>query len=108
MKASFVVLPGDGIGPEVTAEAVRALQAVAARCGHEFRFSERLMGGCSIDAHGTALTDEVLAACRACRRRAARRGRRAEVGRPAGEGAAGAGAARRCARASASSRTCGR
>jgi len=66
MKASFVVLPGDGIGPEVTAQAVRALQAVAARCGHEFRFSERLMGGCSIDAHGTPLTDEVLAECRAC------------------------------------------
>jgi len=66
MKASFVVLPGDGIGPEVTAQAVRTLQAVAARCGHEFRFSERLMGGCAIDAHGTALTDEVLAECRAC------------------------------------------
>jgi 3-isopropylmalate dehydrogenase len=66
MKASFVVLPGDGIGPEVTAEAVRALRAVARRCGHEFGFSERLMGGCSIDAHGAALTDEVLAECRAC------------------------------------------
>ena len=65
MNASFVVLPGDGIGPEVTAEAVRALEAVASRCGHAFSFTERLMGGCSIDAHGTALTDEVLAECRA-------------------------------------------
>jgi len=65
MKASIVVLPGDGIGPEVTREAVRVLEAVARRFGHEFRFGEELMGGCSIDRHGTALTDEVLAACRA-------------------------------------------
>ena len=65
MNARFVVLPGDGIGPEVTAEAVRALLAVAARRGHCFDFVERPMGGCSIDAHGTALTDAVLADCRA-------------------------------------------
>jgi 3-isopropylmalate dehydrogenase len=65
MKANIVVLPGDGIGPEVTAEAVRALETVAKKAGHTFTFSERLMGGCSIDAHGTALTDEVLAECRA-------------------------------------------
>ena len=66
MNADIVVLPGDGIGPEVTAEAVRVLQAVGRKCSHSFRFSERLMGGCSIDAHGTALTDQVLADCRAC------------------------------------------
>ena len=65
MKAKIVVLPGDGIGPEVTTEAVRALQAVARRGSHSFEFTERLMGGCSIDAHGTALTDDVLAECRA-------------------------------------------
>ena len=65
MKAKIVVLPGDGIGPEVTTEAVRALQAVARRGSHSFEFVERLMGGCSIDAHGTALTDDVLAECRA-------------------------------------------
>jgi 3-isopropylmalate dehydrogenase len=65
MRARFVVLPGDGIGPEVTAEAVRALKAVAARGSHSFEFSEQLMGGCSIDAHGTALTEAVLAECRA-------------------------------------------
>jgi 3-isopropylmalate dehydrogenase len=63
MKAHIVVLPGDGIGPEVTAEALRVLDAVARRGGHELTFSERLMGGCSIDRHGTALTDEVLADC---------------------------------------------
>ncbi|HEU4384966.1 MAG TPA: 3-isopropylmalate dehydrogenase, partial [Anaeromyxobacteraceae bacterium] len=65
MKARVVTLPGDGIGPEVTAEAVRVLQAVARRGGHAFEFAERLMGGCSIDRHGTALTDEVLADCQA-------------------------------------------
>jgi len=65
VNASIVVLGGDGIGPEVTAEAERALQAVARRGGHEFRFTEHLLGGCSIDRHGTALTDEVLAACKA-------------------------------------------
>jgi 3-isopropylmalate dehydrogenase len=65
VKASIVVLPGDGIGPEVTAEAIRVLGAVAKRKGHEFRFTERLMGGCSIDAHGVALTDAVLKECQA-------------------------------------------
>lgn len=63
MKAKIVVLPGDGIGPEVTAAALRVLGEVAKRGGHELHFEERLMGGCSIDAHGTALTDEVLRDC---------------------------------------------
>jgi len=65
VNANIVVLPGDGIGPEVTAEAVRVLEAVARKGGHRLAFSERLMGGCSIDAHGTALTDAVLADCKA-------------------------------------------
>jgi len=65
VKAKIVVLPGDGIGPEVTAEAVRVMQVVARRSGHDFQFVERLMGGCSIDAHGVALTDAVLAECKA-------------------------------------------
>jgi len=56
----IVLLPGDGIGPEIVAAARRVLEALG-----EFEFEEHLMGGCSIDAHGTALTDEVLAACRA-------------------------------------------
>jgi len=55
----IVLLPGDGIGPEIVAAARRLLEAL-----DEFEFDERLMGGCSIDAHGTALTDEVLDACR--------------------------------------------
>jgi 3-isopropylmalate dehydrogenase len=65
VKAKIVVLPGDGIGPEVTAEALRVLQVVARKFGHAFEFDERLMGGCSIDRHGTAMTDEVLAVCKA-------------------------------------------
>jgi 3-isopropylmalate dehydrogenase len=65
VKARIVTLPGDGIGPEVTAEAVRVLQVVARKFGHQFEFAERLMGGCSIDRHGTALTDAVMADCKA-------------------------------------------
>jgi 3-isopropylmalate dehydrogenase len=65
VNANVVVLPGDGIGPEVTAEAVRVLELVAKKGGHRFTFAERLMGGCSIDAHGVALTDAVLADCKA-------------------------------------------
>jgi 3-isopropylmalate dehydrogenase len=55
----IVTLPGDGIGPEIMAPTLQLLQAVG-----EFEFEEHLFGGASIDAHGTALTDEVLAACR--------------------------------------------
>ncbi len=60
MSARVVTLPGDGIGPEIMAAAVEVLGALG-----EFEFDEQLMGGVSIDAHGTALTDDVLATCRA-------------------------------------------
>ena len=63
MQARIVTLPGDGVGPEVIAAAVRVLQAVADRYGHEFTFQEALMGGCAIDAVGNPLPDETLAAC---------------------------------------------
>jgi 3-isopropylmalate dehydrogenase len=56
----IVTLPGDGIGPEIMAPTLQLLEAVG-----EFEFEEHLFGGACIDAHGTALTDEVLAACRA-------------------------------------------
>jgi 3-isopropylmalate dehydrogenase len=56
----IVTLPGDGIGPEVTEAALRLLDAVAPDCETE----EHLVGGASIDAHGTALTDETVEACR--------------------------------------------
>jgi 3-isopropylmalate dehydrogenase len=57
----IVTLPGDGIGPEVLAAALRVLDAVAP----DLEYEEHLIGGASIDAHGTALPDETLAACRA-------------------------------------------
>src|ERR1700743_471849 len=57
---NIVVLPGDGIGPEIVAAAKEVLGALG-----EFDYDERLMGGCSIDADGVALTDEVLDACKA-------------------------------------------
>ena len=63
MHAHIVVLPGDGIGPEVTAEALRVLASVAKKGGHTFDTAEQLMGGCSIDRHGTPLTPEALSAC---------------------------------------------
>jgi 3-isopropylmalate dehydrogenase len=62
MAYTIILLPGDGIGPEVAGPAVTVLNAVAPG---ELEFEERLFGGASIDAHGTALTDEVLADCRA-------------------------------------------
>src|SRR3954453_21589555 len=56
----IVTLPGDGIGPEVLEAALRVLGAVAG----DLEYEEHVFGGASIDAHGTALTDDVLAACR--------------------------------------------
>ena len=61
MAPKVVLLPGDGIGPEIIAPTVEVLAAV----GAELEYEEHPFGGASIDAHGTALTDETLAACRA-------------------------------------------
>lgn len=63
VNATLVVLGGDGIGPEVTAEAVRVLEAVAGKFGHTFRFESALMGGAAIDATGEPLPAATLAAC---------------------------------------------
>jgi 3-isopropylmalate dehydrogenase len=63
--ARIVLLPGDGVGPEVTFAAVRVLQVLAESSGYSFTYSEHPIGGCSIDLHGTALTEETLAACKA-------------------------------------------
>ncbi|HEX9117597.1 MAG TPA: 3-isopropylmalate dehydrogenase [Anaerolineae bacterium] len=64
MQAKITVLPGDGIGPEVVGEALKVLNAVAVRYGHTFVYREALLGGCAIDATGTALPEETLVACR--------------------------------------------
>jgi 3-isopropylmalate dehydrogenase len=63
MQAEIVVLPGDGIGPEVTASATAVLQQVAKRFGHQFTLVEERIGGAAIDATGSALPDSAIAAC---------------------------------------------
>lgn len=63
MNATIALLPGDGIGPEVVAEARRVLEAIAAAFRHTFIFREGLIGGGAIDATGTALPEETLRLC---------------------------------------------
>jgi 3-isopropylmalate dehydrogenase len=63
MNAKIVLLPGDGIGPEVVGEARRVLDAVASLFGHKFEYAEHLLGGCAIDATGTAMPEATLQAC---------------------------------------------
>ncbi|AKD04487.1 3-isopropylmalate dehydrogenase [Pontibacter korlensis] len=63
LDKKIVVLPGDGIGPEVCQEAVKVLQAVAEKFNHTFTFRYELMGACAIDATGTPLPAETLEAC---------------------------------------------
>jgi 3-isopropylmalate dehydrogenase len=63
MKASITVLPGDGIGPEVTREGVRALQRVAEIFGHQFQLTECDFGGIAIDRHGDPLPVVTLQSC---------------------------------------------
>jgi 3-isopropylmalate dehydrogenase len=65
MEADIVLLPGDGIGPEVIDQARLTLEHVAGIFGHTFSFSEHLIGGGAIDATGAALPTESLEACRA-------------------------------------------
>lgn len=56
----ILVLPGDGVGPEIIAEAVKILQVIQKLSDVQFDFQYELLGGCSIDKHGVALTPEVL------------------------------------------------
>lgn len=63
MDALIAVLPGDGIGPEVTSEAVRVLQAVGKKSGHHFTLQTGHIGGAAIDATGSALPQETIALC---------------------------------------------
>jgi 3-isopropylmalate dehydrogenase len=60
MKLNILVLPGDGIGPEITAEAVKVLQVVCDAFGHELKMTEGLIGGASLDATGEPLTEETI------------------------------------------------
>ncbi len=63
-SATIAVLGGDGIGPEVTGEAVKVLRAAAPRFGRELTFREGLVGGAAVDAKGMPLPDETLELCR--------------------------------------------
>ena len=63
MNATITTLPGDGIGPEVVAQGVAALQKVAEVFGHSFTLKTALLGGCAIDATGTALPQDTIDAC---------------------------------------------
>ena len=63
MRFNLVVLPGDGIGPEVTAEGVKVLQAIGNRFGHNFNLHYGLVGGVAIDKTGVALSQETLKMC---------------------------------------------
>ena len=58
MKLQIACIPGDGIGPEIVAQANKVLDQVAKKFGHEIERKEILMGGASIDVHGVPLTDE--------------------------------------------------
>ncbi len=64
MQAKIVLLPGDGIGPEVTAQAVRVLHRVAEKFGHVFTMQEELLGGIAIDQTGKPLPDRTIVACK--------------------------------------------
>jgi len=64
MRARIAVLPGDGIGPEVIAQGVRCLSAIAHRFGHDFELSELPFGGAAIEAHADPLPAHTLEACR--------------------------------------------
>ena len=62
-KANLVLLPGDGIGPEVVAEARKVLEHVASKFGHSFSFTTHLIGGAAIDATGGSLPKATVEAC---------------------------------------------
>ena len=65
MNLNLVCIPGDGIGPEIVAQAKKVLDKVASVYGHEINYTDILMGGASIDVHGIPLTDEAIATAKA-------------------------------------------
>ena len=60
MNYKIGVISGDGIGPEIVREARKVLDAVCKKYGHEFTYTDLLLGGASIDVHGVPLTDETI------------------------------------------------
>jgi 3-isopropylmalate dehydrogenase len=66
VKFNLAVLPGDGVGPDVTSEAIKVLQAIGSRFDHNFNLHYGLIGGVAIDEMGTALADDTLRMCQSC------------------------------------------
>ena len=66
MRLNIGVIRGDGIGPEIVAEAVKVLNKVGEVYGHTYNYRELLLGGASIDVHGVPLTDETIAEAKNC------------------------------------------
>lgn len=64
VRYKITVLPGDGIGPEVTSAAVRVLEVITKHTPLQLEITEQLFGGASIDAHGVPLSDQTLKACK--------------------------------------------
>ncbi len=60
MKLNIACIPGDGIGPEIVAQAKKILDRIADVYGHEIKYTDLLMGGASIDVHGVPLTEETI------------------------------------------------
>ena len=65
MEYKIALIPGDGIGPEIVAEAKKVLDRVCEKYSHKFSYTEVLLGGASIDAHGGPLTEEAIAQAKA-------------------------------------------
>ncbi len=66
VEFNLVVLPGDGIGPEVASEAIKVLKAAGKKFGHNFNLRYGLVGGVAIDETGTALPEDTLKMCQSC------------------------------------------
>ena len=66
MTFKIALIRGDGIGPEVVGEAVKVMETIGKRFGHQFEFVDILMGGCAIDAVGTSYPDGTAEKCKAC------------------------------------------
>jgi 3-isopropylmalate dehydrogenase len=66
LQYNLAVLPGDGVGPEVTSEAIKVLQTVGKKFGHDFKLNYGLIGGVAIDEEGVAISKDTLKVCRRC------------------------------------------
>ena len=107
MDINIALLPGDGIGPEIIAEATKVLDRTAAKFGHRIRYTEALVGAAAIDATGNPYPDTTHCICPRGRRRAVRRHRRSQIRQqPQSEGSSRTGVAAYAPRPWGSSPTC--